>query len=77
MPHVRTIITLQFQSIIELLDFQSAINLVVHELDNRKLSMTANLNEQEIELAKRSYRAQVLDHADNLYIRRQAYDGKL
>jgi hypothetical protein len=50
-------VTLQFQSLFELLQFRTTAQAYGADIDYRQLSITGYFNEIDIELAKSSYNA--------------------
>jgi len=59
-------VTLQFPSIIELIDFTFIIDGTMFEADRRKNRLTCELSSADVELAKTDYKASVIA-ITNLY----------
>ena len=54
-------VTLRFLSIIELVDFSVLMHFPQLQIDPKNLTITCELSEADMELAKRSYHASVED----------------
>jgi hypothetical protein len=57
-------ITLQFPSIIELIDFQSIVSTYIIHFNRTDLTLTGIFSEADIELAKAGYHAFVVGDAE-------------
>ena len=55
-----TQVTLQFPSILELIDFSLFIDGTMFEADRRKNTLTCELTAEDIQLAKKNYQAVVV-----------------
>lgn len=53
--------TLKFPSIIELLDFELAVNLKVSYVNKTHLTITGDLGKEELDLALKQYNARIID----------------
>jgi hypothetical protein len=60
------LVTLQFPSILELIDFSLIIEGTMFEADRRQNTLTCELSVGDIELAKASYKALVVSTTDPL-----------
>jgi hypothetical protein len=57
-------VTLQFPSIIEMIDFQTMVSTNIIHLNRTDLTLTGKFNEADIELAKAGYYAVVVEDTD-------------
>jgi len=59
--HIEKDVSLQFSSIVNLIDFELGIEVPIKYINRSHLTVTGNFNEAEIEFAKTAYGAKLID----------------